>query len=227
MTTKTRSTRTSSRLNCNSQKTSTKIRKTSKIVRKTKTTKVKTPLKTAKATRATKKAGVKTRDITTKKRVSTRKVASTKKISTRKAPTSRKVNKSAKKGPTKSVKKGAIKTKNTIPLKFRAYTTTEYAKYKKAEAKYNDMTMVRLKDFLKENRQSRSGNKDVLVTKCSDGETLGATPKCEKCGGGFLRFNQSTNFYKCPGYRDDDDYINCSGFFCRSAVKRSEWQIPS
>jgi hypothetical protein len=68
---------------------------------------------------------------------------------------------------------------------------------------------------------------DDLITKCADGETLGAIPKCTSCGGGFLRFDQKTGVYKCPGYRDDEDYVNCSASFFKSAITRSDWVTPS
>ena len=65
------------------------------------------------------------------------------------------------------------------------------------------------------------------MVKCADGETLGGIPRCPKCGGGYLRFDQRTGIYKCPGYRDDDEYVNCNGTFTRAGITRAKWETPS
>ena len=87
---------------------------------------------------------------------------------------------------------------------FQSLNNLVYYRYKKAVAEFSDMKNDKMKEYLKLNMQSRSGNKDELVRKCADGATLGAIPRCHTCGGGFLRFDQKTGVYKCPGYRDDE-----------------------
>jgi len=145
--------------------------------------------------------------------------------------------KSASKKP--AAKKAAKVPSNGVPKCFQGYTPQEYKKYCEGNVKFSEMTINQLKEYLKLNHQSRSGNKGtyslncwlipigVLVMKCNDGYTLGSTPKCNVCGGGFLRFNQETGFYKCPGYRDDEDYVHCKQIFTRSEIKRGEWETPS
>ena len=166
--------------------------------------------KTSKKVTATKKAAAVSK--------SSKKVAKKKAAKTVRAVKAKKVKKASSK---------AKKVNNGVPQAYQGYTLSEYQKYLKAKEKYSVMNNEKLKAYLKVNLQSRSGNKDVLITKCSDGETLGATPKCTTCGGGFLRFDQSNGTYKCPGYRDDEDYVNCSAKFSKNEIDRSSWQEPS
>ncbi len=50
--------------------------------------------------------------------------------------------------------------------------------------KFSEYSNQQLKDLLKKNLQSMTGNKDDLVSKCSDGSVLGRIPRCPKCFGG-------------------------------------------
>ena len=68
---------------------------------------------------------------------------------------------------------------------------------------------------------------DILIDKCCDGEAMGSIPKCSSCGGGFLRFDKSTGVYSCPGYRDDEDYVNCQKKYQKSDITRASWVTPS
>ena len=43
--------------------------------------------------------------------------------------------------------------------------------------------------MLRNNFQSTTGTKDNIVDKCADGIVLGAIPRCPKCFGGRLKFN--------------------------------------
>lgn len=66
----------------------------------------------------------------------------------------------------------------------KGYTAAEYSKFKEFKEKFNGYSNQALKDLLKKNLQSMSGNKDDLVYKCADGATLGRIPRCPKCFGG-------------------------------------------
>jgi len=50
--------------------------------------------------------------------------------------------------------------------------------------KFSDYSNQQLKDLLKKNLQSMTGNKDDLIHKCADGSVLGRIPRCPKCFGG-------------------------------------------
>ena len=73
------------------------------------------------------------------------------------------------------------------------------------------------------NGQSRSGNKTELADNCADGKVLGKIPQCESCGGGRLRFNMKTGIYKCPGFMEDDKFVNCHKTFTMEEVNRTRW----
>ena len=67
--------------------------------------------------------------------------------------------------------------------------------------------------ILEKNAQPKSGAKGDLIAKCADGKQFGKIPTCSKCGGGKLRFNRDNGTYKCPGYMEDTDFVNCSGSY--------------
>jgi hypothetical protein len=73
-----------------------------------------------------------------------------------------------------------------------------------------------LKDLLRKNLQSMSGNKDELVYKCADGATLGRIPRCPTCFGGRPKYDYKKGTYYCSGYRDDTDFNNCHTTFQKS-----------
>ena len=50
--------------------------------------------------------------------------------------------------------------------------------------KFSHYSNQQLKDLLKKNLQSMTGNKDDLIMKCADGSVLGRIPRCPKCFGG-------------------------------------------
>jgi hypothetical protein len=83
-----------------------------------------------------------------------------------------------------------------------------------------------LKVVLAANGQSKSGNKTELADKCADGKVLGRIPMCQSCGGGRLRFDMKTGIYKCPGFMEDDDFVNCNKVYTMDQVKRTEWEEP-
>ena len=53
--------------------------------------------------------------------------------------------------------------------------------------KYQGMTVPRLKEYLRRNKQFLGGKKEDLVSRCIDGERNGALPICLTCGKGQLR----------------------------------------
>ena len=81
-----------------------------------------------------------------------------------------------------------------------------------------------LKDILRKNMQSMSGNKEDLVLKVADGIVLGRIPRCPKCFGGRPKFDYKTGIYTCPGYRDDEEYLNCNTTFTKTELKRDAWE---
>ena len=71
----------------------------------------------------------------------------------------------------------------------KGYTAAEYERFKEFVKKFNGKTNQELKDLLRQNLQSMSGNKDDLVYKCADGATLGRIPRCPNCFGGRYIFS--------------------------------------
>lgn len=68
------------------------------------------------------------------------------------------------------------------------YTPTEYQKYLAQKKRISDFSNQTLKDILKKNLQSMTGNKDELIEKVADGIVLGRIPRCPKCFGGRYSF---------------------------------------
>jgi len=111
------------------------------------------------------------------------------------------------------------KTKNGI----KGYTPEQLKKFRSLQEKYlEDFAVDDLKSLLQKNQQRTTGNKGELAERCADGELLGALPKCNKCGGGFIRFNAETGEYKCPGYMDDDSFKFCT--YRSYSVERGDWK---
>ncbi|CAI2378571.1 unnamed protein product [Moneuplotes crassus] len=154
-------------------------------------------------------------------------IRAAKKATKRTVATRKASNKVAKKTTRKaSSKKKKSASSSGVPASMRGYTPAEFKIYKAAEKKYGGMTNEKLKEYLKVNLQSRSGDKAKLILKCSDGEALGGMPRCPTCGLGFIRFNQKTGEYKCPGAMDDDEFVNCSAKFRKSEITREKWVSP-
>ena len=76
-------------------------------------------------------------------------------------------------------KKTTTKTVSVV-----GYTPSEYNKYKETLKQLSDWSNQKLKDSLKNNLQSMSGNKDELIAKVADGMILGSIPRCSACFGG-------------------------------------------
>eukprot|EP00559_Dactyliosolen_fragilissimus_P009429 CAMPEP_0184858632 /NCGR_PEP_ID=MMETSP0580-20130426/3718_1 /TAXON_ID=1118495 /ORGANISM="Dactyliosolen fragilissimus" /LENGTH=436 /DNA_ID=CAMNT_0027354885 /DNA_START=251 /DNA_END=1561 /DNA_ORIENTATION=- len=69
---------------------------------------------------------------------------------------------------------------------------------------YKDCNIDTLKDFLRWNRQTVTGTKDVLLTRCIDGHVNGRIGLCLTCGQGKLRLNDSGNEVSCSGYYNEE-----------------------
>ena len=82
-----------------------------------------------------------------------------------------------------------------------------------------------LKDILKANGQSRSGNKIDLLTKVVDGMMFGSIPDCPACGGGRPKLDLLNGTYYCKGYMDDDEWHYCKTVFKFDEIKRGEWTM--
>ncbi len=83
-----------------------------------------------------------------------------------------------------ALKKAPKKKKQKAQSGPEGYTAAEYETYKTWKDKFNIFSNQALKDLLRKNLQSMSGNKEELVFKCADGATLGRIPRCPKCFGG-------------------------------------------
>lgn len=128
------------------------------------------------------------------------------KSSVKKSPASKITTAKAPKPP-KATKKAAQ------PSGPKGYTASEYQKFLTEKKRLNGCTNQELKDTLRKNLQSMSGNKDELVEKVADGIVLGRIPRCPKCFGGRPKFDFKKGTYYCSGYRDDEDFKNCHSTF--------------
>lgn len=60
--------------------------------------------------------------------------------------------------------------------------------------------------------------------KVADGKVLGAIPRCPSCFGGRPRFDYISGMYRCPGYRDDEDFVNCNRTYNLGDLTRTSWE---
>lgn len=91
----------------------------------------------------------------------------------------------------------------------RAPPAAVVEKIEAAKVEFAKLHVGELKRLLKANSQSTTGLKESLVQRVAEGYVLGAIPNCPKCYGGRPRYNISTGIYTCPGYMDDDTFVNC------------------
>ena len=87
---------------------------------------------------------------------------------------------------------------------------------------YGGLSVDKLKDLLRANRQPLSGPKSDLLQRCAEGKALGALPVCPLCGAGKLRWDAKTGVASCPGFMDDDVFQAC--FYKSGTVERTEWK---
>lgn len=83
------------------------------------------------------------------------------------------------------------------------------AKVEAAKAQFSRMPVADLKRLLKANGQAMMGLKEGIVQRVAEGYVMGAIPNCPKCYGGRPRYDITTGIYSCPGYMDDDTFVNC------------------
>lgn len=88
-------------------------------------------------------------------------------------------------------------------------------------------TLKDLKEILKLNDQSSSGNKPELVERVADGQVLGKIPRCPVCFGGKPRFNYEKGDYVCGGFRNDDEYNFCNKKFIFKDLLREPWKTKN
>lgn len=135
----------------------------------------------------------------TKAKKSTPKKPSTKKTSVKKT----KVKNISSGVKTKKVAKAPKKGKKATPSGPKGYTVSEYQRFLTEKERLGQLANAALKEMLRKNLQSMSGNKDDLVLKVADGIVLGRIPRCPNCFGGRPKYDYKTGVYTCPGYRDD------------------------
>lgn len=74
-----------------------------------------------------------------------------------------------------------------------------------------------------------TGKKDILFAKVAHGMTFGRTPKCPNCKSGRPWFNLQKGTYKCAGYQDDDDYVECGKTWTYEEMKPMmlQWEMKA
>ena len=72
---------------------------------------------------------------------------------------------------------------------YLGYTPDELKKYKELLVENLKLSNDKLKAILRANAQSMTGDKKTLIEKIADGEILGSMPRCSKCGGGYLKWD--------------------------------------
>ena len=161
------------------------------------------------------------------KKVAPKKVAP-KKVPVKKTPAKKTTKKTMKRQPTPKKAPAAKVVKEKKPKAVasgpKGYTAAEYEKFKSEKERLKNMSNAELKKMLKDNLQSMSGNKDDMILKIADGIVLGRIPRCPGCFGGRPKYDFKTGVYSCPGYRDDEDFINCHKTFEKGELKRDPWQ---
>ena len=177
--------------------------------------------KTVKAAKLAKKSkGIKKAEKKVAKKVAAKpmKATKTKKVAKKVAPKAKAVKKVA-----------APKVKAPRPKKERkeatygGYTPDELKKYKELLVEDMKLSNDKLKAILRANMQSMTGDKKTLVEKVADGEVLGSMPRCSKCGGGYLKWNNKKGQYWCNGYMDDTVWKFCHFKGGKGDVIRSPW----
>jgi hypothetical protein len=181
----------------------------------------------------TKKIAKPIKKITPKTKKITKKVKPIKPI--KKVKVTKKVVKKVVKKPIKKlVPKAAkpikvVKTKPAVAkaTKHLGYTDAQFETYKNLIKDYSSKTNDQLKEVLRVNTQSKSGDKKLLLEKVADGEIKGGIPRCPSCGGGYLKYDYKTDIYSCKGYMDDTDWKFCNFRGNSSNVTRSPWVKPA
>lgn len=115
----------------------------------------------------------------------------------------------------------AVKKEQTARAEFM--TPERCEKMKNILMKIKDYTNIQLKDLLRKNNQSMTGNKTELLGKVAEGMLFGRTPKCPNCNGGRPRLDMATGVYHCSGYYEDQNFFQCDATFEFDALARQAW----
>ena len=130
----------------------------------------------------------------------------------------------SKKSPLTAAKAPKPSKKAAVSSGPKGYTPDQYKKFLEEKKIMGGKSNQELKDLLRKNSQSMSGNKDDLIYKAADGVVLGRIPRCPKCFGGRPKFDYKQGTYYCSGYRDDEDFKNCKSTFNLDEIKRDPWE---
>lgn len=117
-----------------------------------------------------------------------------------------------------------VEKKKPATSSYIGYTTGQYQKFLDLKKSLAEKTNNELKEMCRKNAQKVTGTKDELVERVADGKVLGSIPKCQSCGGGRPKWNAKSGTYRCPGYMEDSDFINCNKSFSILDITRSPWQ---
>lgn len=124
----------------------------------------------------------------------------------------------------KTRKPADTKPKKPAGSTYLGYTSSQLTTYRKHLEDLDSNTILELKEMCRKNSQKVTGTKPELLSRIADGKVLGAIPKCPSCGGGRPKWDMKTATYKCPGYMEDSDFVNCNKKFSVTDIQRSPWQ---
>jgi len=103
------------------------------------------------------------------------------------------------------------------------YDDAQFSRYKQLlkELQHNTITMS--KEKLRDNDYKVSGKKSELIAWIANGMVLGRMPRCPRCNHGYLRFDEKTGAYSCPGYPKGFNFCYCDAKFAFEDIKREPW----
>ncbi len=153
----------------------------------------------------------------TTKNTATKKVTATRKVAKKKV-VKKKVAK--KKVAKKKVAKKKVAKKKTTRRKVAAKPVDGTQRALKDSLRA--MKVPELKERLRANDQIVTGTKSELIDRVAEGITLGALPRCPRCGLGRMRVSRWGGFY-CPGGYDDDEYVDCKHKAREGELDRNPW----
>ena len=80
--------------------------------------------------------------------------------------------------------------------------------------------VVELKAILISKEIPQNENRDKLLDRLADYQTLGSIPKCPRCKGGNLQFSQEKGMYLCKEYLDDTTFVNYNASYRKNEIAR-------
>jgi PADR1 (NUC008) domain len=125
--------------------------------------------------------------------------------------------------PTKKTKPERVPVKKNPGSSYKGYTSGQYTQYLKLKNDFDKKTIPELKEICRKNGQKVTGTKPELIERVADGKLLGAIPKCPSCGGGRPKWDAKSATYKCPGYMEDSDFVNCHKKYSFAELPRTSW----